>query len=153
MPEVSIFPAYGAGVMIATRVVVDEATTANKLKAYVGHDKTAYLFARLPRHEYLKECLCFSCHMATPTKTRPVNWYWTRAGWMRDDPGSSYWRWVRFDMGARNVRLAIQGGEHFVVVAACDVDTWLAELASSGRLGMMLALGLTIERKSKREAA
>jgi len=66
---------------------------------------------------------------------------------MQRDPQRLY---VRFDIGARNVRLNIKGGEHFVVVAECDVDEWLAQLADKGRLGMLLALPLTVERATAR---
>jgi len=148
LPEVSIYPAYSAAAMIAVRVDVDEAVSANKIKALAGHDRTAYLFARLQPHDLDRKCACYVCDN-TPSNPDKFNRF-KRASWMQNDPLKPY---VRFDMGARNVRLAVQGGEHFVVVAACDVDAWLAELAGSGRLGMMLALPLTIERKSKREVA
>jgi len=149
LPEVSIYPAYSAAAMIATRVKVDEAIPANKIKALAGHDKTAYLFAWLGPHRYDKKCPCYVCDNtpSNPDKFNPFK----RASWMQHDPLKPY---VRFDIGARNVRLKIRGGEHFVVVAEVDVDEWLRELAERGRLGMILALPVTSERaaaKSKRE--
>lgn len=156
MPEVSIFPAYGAGAMIATRVEVPEVVPANRIKGLVGHDKTASLFAWLGPHAYDKKCACYVCDN-TPTNPDKFNPF-KRAAWAQDDPVKPY---VRFDIGARNVRLKVRGGEFFVVVAECDVDEWLAMLPITAgerlrneRLGLMLALPLTIERaakKSKRE--
>lgn len=143
MPEVSIFPAFAAGAMIAARVDVPEAITAHKLKALAGHEKTAYVFARLNPHPYDKKCKCHACD-------RTPDGDWKKPGWSRQAPRPLY---VRFDIGARNVRLNVKGGEHFVVVAACDVDEWLAELAERDRRGMLLALPLTIERTSTREVS
>lgn len=143
MPEVQIFPAYSAGAMIATRVDVPEAITANKIKATAGHDKTAYVFVRLAPHPYDKKCHCHACD-------RTPDGDWNKPGWSSQTPRPLY---VRFDIGARNVRLNVKGGELFVVVAACDVSDWLAEVTGRGRRGMLLALPLTIERTTKREVA
>ena len=132
--------------MIPTRVEVPAAITANKIKALAGHEKTAHVFARLAPHELDAKCPCFACDPPKPTPGLKRDWYWQRAGWAREAPRRLY---ARFDIGARNVRLNVKGGEFFVVVAECDVDEWLAVLplnAPSARLGLMLALPLTIER-------
>lgn len=127
--------------MIAARVEVPAAITANRLKALAGHDKTAYVFARLNPHPYDKKCACHACD-------RTPDGDWIKPGWSNHSPRPLY---VRFDIGARNVRLNVKGGELFVVVAACDVADWLAQLAERDRRGMLLALPLTIERTTKRE--
>jgi len=49
-------------------------------------------------------------------------------------------RWVRTDIGARNVRLTLKGGEHFVVVALVDMDTFAADLSVRGFYGQLMAL-------------
>ena len=151
LPEVSIYAAYSAGAVIATRVTVPDVVPANKIKALAGHEKTAYVFAALGKHQFDKKCPCYVCDN-TPTKEGAFNPF-KRASWQQGEPVRPY---VRFDIGARNVRLKVRGGEHFVVVAECDIDEWLSTLPLNlgDRLGLMLALPLTIERaatKSKRE--
>jgi len=49
-------------------------------------------------------------------------------------------RWIRTDIGARNVRLTLRGGEHFVVVALVDMPAYAAELSSRGFYGQLMAL-------------
>ena len=151
MPQVSIFAAYSAGASIATSVEVPAAITANKIKALAGHEKTAYVFARLVPHEFDKKCPCFACDPPKPSPALKRDWYWQRAGWARA-PRRLY---VRFDIGQRNVRLNVSGGEFFVVVAECDVDYWLAVLPLNAerigtRLALELALPLTAERATKK---
>jgi hypothetical protein len=143
--------------MIATRVEVPDAVPANKVKALAGHDKTAYLFAWLGRHPFDRKCACFVCEN-WPTRTNTFNPF-RRASWQQAEPLRPY---VRFDIGARNVRLKVKGNEFFVVVAEVDVDEWLATLPLTAgerlgneRLGLMLALPLTLERANskKKESA
>ena len=152
MPRISIFAAYSASAVIATSVEVPATVTASKIKALAGHEKTAYVFAKLAPHEYDKKCPCFACDPPKPGVGLKRDWYWQRAGWATE-PRKLY---ARFDIGARNVRLNVTGGEYFVVVAECDVDEWLAmlpittgERVGNERLGLMLALPLTIERATK----
>ena len=140
MPEVSIFPAFSASAVIATSVEIPATVTASKIKGLAGHDKSASLFVRLGPHPFDKKCPCHACD-------RTPDGDWKKAGWMREAPRPLF---VRFDIGARNVRLNVKGGEHFVVVADCDVAEWLQELTDRGRRGLMLALPLTIERTTKK---
>lgn len=146
MPEVAIFAAYSAGALARTWVELPDVVPANRIKALAGHDKTASVFVAMRPHERDDKCKCFVCSEPADRFKRP--------GWARQDPIKPY---VRFDVGARNVRLKIRGGEFFVVVAECDVDLWLAELplnwAGNERLALELALPLTLERatKSQRE--
>ena len=143
MPEVSIFAAYSAGAMIATRATVPEVVPANKIKALAGHEKTANVFARLAPHPLDKQCACFACDPPRPSPKFAKDWYWTLRGAQR--------RYVRYDIGARNVRLKARDGDFYVVVADCDVDEWLLELSGRDRLGLMLALPITLERVTKRK--
>jgi len=152
LPEVSIYAEYSARVVIKTHVEVPDVVPANKIKALAGHDKTASVFAWLGKHPLDKRCSCYVCEN-TPTKAEAFNPF-KRASWQSSEPVKPY---VRFDVGARNVRFKIHGGEHFVVVAECDVDLWLAllplnagERLGNERLGLMLALPLTIERAAKK---
>ena len=146
MPQVSIFAAYSASAVIATSVEVPAGVTANKIKGLAGHENTAHVFARLTPHGFDKKCPCFACDPPKPAPGLKRDWYWQRAGWAREAPRKLY---LRADIGARNVRLNIKGGEFFVVVAECDVREWLSELAGRDRLGLMLALPATIERATK----
>ena len=156
MPQISIYAAYSAGATIATRVEVPDVVPANKIKALAGHEKTASVFAWLGRHPVDRKCACYVCK-----STRKDYDPFKRASWMQAAPARPY---VRFDIGARNVRFNLRGGECFVVVAECDVDAWLATLpATAGerlgnaRLGLLMALPLVMERtaakKSRREVA
>jgi hypothetical protein len=47
---------------------------------------------------------------------------------------------VRADIGARNVRLSLKGGEHFTVVAEIDMPTWAVLLEAQGRHGQLMSL-------------
>ena len=147
MPAVSIYPAYSAGALVVTHVELPEVVPANKIKALAGHDKTASVFVTLPRHEREDKCKCFYCD--TPKDRR---FRYERSGWATRDPLKPF---VRFDIGARNVRFTLRGGERFVVVAECDVDEWLAMLPLSWRgqerLALEVALPLTLERATKRK--
>lgn len=151
MPEVSIYAEYSAGECIKTYVEVPDVVPANRIKALAGHDKTASVFAWIGKHPVDKSCPCFVCD-----NTKAAFDPFKRAAWATSDPAKPY---VRFDVGARNVRFKVRGGEFFVVVAECDVDYWLAVLPLNAerigtRLALELALPLTAERaqaKSKRE--
>lgn len=140
MPTVTAYSAYSSAVAVPVRHDVPDTVTAHKLKRVLGHDAADYLFVRLPKHEFTRGCACFFC----------VNWrrhFMTRPSWLRQDveyPG--WWAWQRHDIGAKNSRLKLMGGEHFVVVAECDIDQWLDELCGRGRLGMMLGLALVEAR-------
>jgi hypothetical protein len=127
--------------MIPTRAELPEATTASKIKALIGHDKTASVFVRLAPHAYDKKCACHACEREPKGDWKPIPWTGRQPRRL----------FVRFDVGARNVRFKLTGGEHFVVVADCDVSDFLAELIDRDRRGMMLALPLTVDRITKRE--
>ena len=59
MPEVTIFPAYSAGAFVPTRVEVPDVVTANRIKGLAGHERSAYVFAKLNKHEFDKRCPCW----------------------------------------------------------------------------------------------
>ena len=141
MPQVSIFAAYSAGAFSPLRVEVPETCTANRIKGLAGHKQSAYVFARLIPHEFDKRCPCYACEREPKGDWKPIPWTGRK-------PRPLY---VRFDIGARNVRLKVAGGELFVVVAECDVADYLRELTERDRRGMMLALPLIVERITKKE--
>ena len=143
MPEVSIFAAYSAGATIPTRAEVPDVVTANRIKGLAGHKQSAYVFARLIPHDFDKRCPCFAC-------VREPKGDWKPIPWTGHKPRPLY---VRFDIGARNVRLKVAGGEFFVVVAEYDVSDFLTELQGRDRRGLALALPLVIERTSKKEVS
>jgi hypothetical protein len=151
VPEVSIYAEYSARAVIATHVSVPDVIPANKIKALAGHDKTASVFVWLGKHPTDKKCPCYVCEHTTKDHDP-----FKRASWMSSNPIKPF---VRFDVGARNVRFKVRGGEHFIVVAECDVDDWLMRLPlnagerlGNSRLGLALVLPLTIERaKSRKE--
>lgn len=139
MPEVIIFPAYGAGAMVAIRTEVPATVTAGTIKGLAGHERSAYVFARLNQHGYDKRCPCWACVRTPKGDWRPISWARVR-------PGTTWHRWLRMDIGQRNVRLNVTGGEFFVVVAEVDIRAWLAELIERyGRAAMLLTLPLYTE--------
>ena len=66
--------------MIATRLELPDVVPANKLKALIGFDKTASLFAWLGKHAVDKKCACYVCE-----HTRKDFDPYERAGWMTHD--------------------------------------------------------------------
>ena len=115
---------------------VDETTTANKIKRAVGCSDNSWLYLKLPRHADDKTCPCYSCVNAK-------RGWWDRPSWVHPDkwnPAAHWHRWVRWDIGARNVRLTLTGGEHFVIVAVVDMPRYAAELCLRGVHGKTMAL-------------
>lgn len=134
MPVVTIYPAYSqpGGAVRPVRLDAPEATTALRLKRAVGHSAESWLYARLPRHSYDAKCPCYYC-------TNFKSGRWDRLPWA-PDARPSIWPYVRADIGPRNVRLKLAGGEHFVCVALPDMPLWAAELTSRGRYAMGMAV-------------
>jgi hypothetical protein len=131
--RVTIYPAYSS-VSGAQSVIFDapEKCTALTIKKAAGHDATSWLYVRLNAHYVTERCDCFACHHSE---------WWKRPSWVRERDWAPTWaRWVRTDIGARNIRLTLQGGEHFVVVALVDMPKFAAELSSRGMYGGLMAL-------------
>ena len=137
MPRVTIYPAYSATSELYPFVLdAPEACTATKIKRAVGCDDASWLFVKLPRHSYDAKCECYSC------KHDKRGW-WIRPPWVhRERWNSAPWhRWIRTDIQARNVRLKLRGGEHFVIVATVDVPTFLSQMSDFRKPhGMLMAL-------------
>lgn len=109
-----------------------EKCTALTIKRLAGHDTTSWLYVRLPRHKYDEKCPCYSCEHKE---------FWPRPSWVRkSEHAIKWWRWIRADIGARNIRLSLKGGEHFVVVALVDMPQFADELTRRGIHGQMMAL-------------
>jgi len=132
VPRVTIYPAYSGGCSALNMIYeAPEKCTALTIKRAAGHDTTSWLYMRLPRHKYDEKCACYSCGHKE---------WWTRPSWVRKSEFRATWhRWVRADIGARNIRLSLKGGEHFVVVALVDMPAYAAELAQRGAHGQMMA--------------
>lgn len=135
MTQVTIYPAYSMTQAGSAGFTYDApaATTANRIKRYAGCADSSWLYVRLPRHDDDPACPCYSCVHRK---------WWTRPGWIHRDTAyePAWYRWVRWDIGAKNVRLKIRGGEHFVVVAPVDMPRFAGELAGRGEHGKLMAL-------------
>lgn len=129
-----MYPAYSNEAGDAFTYDAPERVTANAIKRVIGCADSSWLYVKLPRHEYLKGCLCYSCQ-------HDKRGFWTRPAWVNaEDYRPSFYRWVRVDIGAKNVRLKLQGGEHFVIVSLCDMPAFATQLASHDRHGMLMAM-------------
>ena len=138
MPRVSIYPAYSSPPGWALPILLDlpEKATALTIKRAAGHDTTSWLYVRLPRHKYDDKCDCYSCENVSAKFNM-----WARPAWVRRSEFRATWhRWIRYTLGARNVRLTIKGGEAFTVIALTDMPAYAFELAQRGRHGQLMAL-------------
>ena len=147
MPRVTIYPAFNAdrdAPMHRTIFDAPEKTTALAIKRAAGHDSTSWLYVALPRHKYDERCDCYSCEHFK------AGW-WVRPSWSSVPKDQTYppglYRWIRYDIEARNVRLNIKGGEHFVVVAVVDMPAFARSLSERGRHGMLMALPWAARRR------
>ena len=148
MPRVTIYPAFSADRDAPIhRMIFDapEKTTAHAIKRAAGHDASSWLYVRLPRHKADERCDCYSC------EHDKAGW-WKRPSWSSAPKGETYppglWRWIRYNIEARNVRLNIKGGEHFVVVAVIDMPLFAASLASRGRHGLLMSLPWALTKRA-----
>jgi len=137
VPRVTIYPANSSLPGFALPIIYDapEKCTALTIKRLAGQDTTSWLYVRLPRHRYDEKCDCYSC------EHYKAGW-WTRPSCVpKSEWRPSMHRWIRYELGNRNVRLTIRGGEHFLVVALIDMPAFATDLAElGGRHGALMAL-------------
>jgi hypothetical protein len=111
---------------------VPEKCTALAIKRLAGHDTTSWLYVRLPRHKYDEKCDCYSCEHSK---------WWKRPAWVRRSEFRATWhRWIRYDIGARNIRLTTHEGDHFLIVAEVDMPDWAGLMVEKGTHGQLIAL-------------
>ena len=145
MPRVTILPAY-SGARHGFVNDAPECVTATRIKRAVGCADDSWLYARLPYHADDKACPCYSCVNAK-------RGWWKRPAWVREaDFAPSWYRWIRWNLGARNVRLTLKGGEFFVVVALVDMPTFADQLANRGVHGQRMALAYYGEAYALKDA-
>ena len=139
-------PAYSGRDSNPFTLDVDRTTTASRIKGMVGHANSSWLYVRLPFHADDKTCPCYSCVNAK-------RGWWERPAWVREaDFAPSWYRWIRWDLGSRNVRLTLKGGEFFVVVALVDMPTFADQLANRGVHGQRMALAYYGEAYAMKDA-
>lgn len=87
--------------------VPDEIISHNILRSVNLTPKQDILIQRIAPHETSKKCKCFACNLAN--NERVIGWIYP---------------YVRFDIGAKNVRLTINDGDRFVAVKQADIEGW-----------------------------